>query len=142
MTWGISSIRTLRMKRPTRVTRSSAEAAQRATPSCSASVLMAWAAVAGAPLSVARFRHPMLERWIEDVLREVRPDVVFVFSSAMCRFRTRNSSRVRDSSKRGGATTPTRFSSQARVHRFWTRGVSRLLVVRALESVATRLGRS
>jgi sugar transferase (PEP-CTERM/EpsH1 system associated) len=47
---------------------------------------MAWAAVAGAPLSVARFRHPMLERWIEEVLREVRPDVVFVYSSAMAQY--------------------------------------------------------
>jgi sugar transferase (PEP-CTERM/EpsH1 system associated) len=47
---------------------------------------MAWAAVSGAPLSVARFRHPMLERWIEDVLRDVRPDVVFVYSSAMAQY--------------------------------------------------------
>jgi len=47
---------------------------------------MAGAAVSGAPLSVARFRHPRLARWIDRVLREVRPDVVFVFSSAMAQY--------------------------------------------------------
>ncbi len=47
---------------------------------------MAGAAISGAPLSVARFRHPRLERWIGDVLREVRPDVVFVYSSAMSQY--------------------------------------------------------
>jgi sugar transferase (PEP-CTERM/EpsH1 system associated) len=44
---------------------------------------MATAMVRNAPLSVARFRHPMLERWIDTVLRDVRPDLVFVFSSAL-----------------------------------------------------------
>ncbi|MDB5445440.1 MAG: Sugar transferase, PEP-CTERM/EpsH1 system associated [Phenylobacterium sp.] len=41
---------------------------------------------AGAPLSVARFRHPRLARWIGQVLSEVRPDVVFVYSSAMAQY--------------------------------------------------------
>lgn len=40
----------------------------------------------GAPLSVARFRHPELARWTRRVLAEVRPDVVFVFSSAMAQY--------------------------------------------------------
>jgi sugar transferase (PEP-CTERM/EpsH1 system associated) len=41
---------------------------------------------AGAPLSVARFRHPRLERWIDHVLTQVRPDLVFVYSSAMAQY--------------------------------------------------------
>lgn len=47
---------------------------------------MAMAAVSGAPLSVARFRHPRLARWIDRVLREVKPDVVFVYSSALAQY--------------------------------------------------------
>jgi sugar transferase (PEP-CTERM/EpsH1 system associated) len=41
---------------------------------------------AGAPLSVSRFRHGRLERWIERVLTQVRPDVVFIYSSAMAQY--------------------------------------------------------
>lgn len=41
---------------------------------------------AGAPLSVSRFRHGRLERWIHQVLNEVRPDVVFIYSSAMAQY--------------------------------------------------------
>lgn len=40
----------------------------------------------GAPLSVARFRHPGLGRWIRRVLAEERPDIVFVYSSAMAQY--------------------------------------------------------
>ena len=47
---------------------------------------MAEGAIAGAPLSVARFRHPRLERWIDQVLRDVRPEVVFVYSSALAQY--------------------------------------------------------
>lgn len=39
--------------------------------------------VTGSPLSVARFRHPKLRRWIQAVLRDVRPDLVWVCSSAL-----------------------------------------------------------
>jgi sugar transferase (PEP-CTERM/EpsH1 system associated) len=42
--------------------------------------------VAGQPLSVVRFRHPRLQRWVDRVLRETRPDVVFVYSSAMAQY--------------------------------------------------------
>ena len=37
-------------------------------------------------VSVARFRHPTLSRWIAEVLRTVRPDVVLVCSSAMAQY--------------------------------------------------------
>jgi sugar transferase (PEP-CTERM/EpsH1 system associated) len=47
---------------------------------------MAWGVLSGAPLSVARFRHPTLERWISRVLRDVRPDLVFVYSSALAQY--------------------------------------------------------
>jgi sugar transferase (PEP-CTERM/EpsH1 system associated) len=47
---------------------------------------MLCAALSGAPLSVARFRHPVLARWIDDVLREVGPDLVVVFSSALSQY--------------------------------------------------------
>jgi sugar transferase (PEP-CTERM/EpsH1 system associated) len=47
---------------------------------------MAWGALSGAPLSVARFRHPRLERWIAHVLRDVRPDLIFVYSSAQAQY--------------------------------------------------------
>jgi sugar transferase (PEP-CTERM/EpsH1 system associated) len=40
----------------------------------------------GAPLSVARFRHPELARWVDRVLTEVRPDLVFIYSSAMAQY--------------------------------------------------------
>jgi len=40
----------------------------------------------GAPLSVARFRHPELARWTRRVLSEVRPDLVFLFCSAMAQY--------------------------------------------------------
>jgi sugar transferase (PEP-CTERM/EpsH1 system associated) len=42
--------------------------------------------VAGAPLSVSRFRHGRLERWIQHVLTHVRPDIVFIYSSAMAQY--------------------------------------------------------
>ena len=44
---------------------------------------MAAALFAGDPLSVARFRHPDLVQWIEQVLQEVRPDLVVLYSSAL-----------------------------------------------------------
>lgn len=46
-------------------------------------VNMAGALLNGTPLSVARFRHPQLGRWIEKVLREIQPDLVLVYSSAL-----------------------------------------------------------
>lgn len=51
---------------------------------------MAAAALTGRPISVARFRHPSLGRWIARVLREVRPDVVFVYSSALAQYLPRD----------------------------------------------------
>lgn len=47
---------------------------------------MAAALLRGAPLSVARFRHPELEGWVKRVLEEVRPDLVFVYSSALAQY--------------------------------------------------------
>ena len=47
---------------------------------------MACGALFGAPLSVARFRHPVLERWISRVVRDVRPDLVIVYSSALAQY--------------------------------------------------------
>jgi sugar transferase (PEP-CTERM/EpsH1 system associated) len=44
---------------------------------------MGWGLATGAPLSVARFRHPDLARWIGEVLRDVRPDLVVLYSSAL-----------------------------------------------------------
>lgn len=49
---------------------------------------MAVGLVTGAPLSVARFRHPTLDRWVDKVLRTVRPDLVLVCSSAMAQYVT------------------------------------------------------
>jgi sugar transferase (PEP-CTERM/EpsH1 system associated) len=40
----------------------------------------------GLPLSIARFRHRRLEAWIAHVLEEVRPDIVFVYSSALAQY--------------------------------------------------------
>jgi sugar transferase (PEP-CTERM/EpsH1 system associated) len=40
----------------------------------------------GRPLSVARFAHPRLARWVRQVLREVEPDLIVVFSSAPAQF--------------------------------------------------------
>src|SRR5690606_5009997 len=37
----------------------------------------------GAPLSVARFRHSGLAAWVDRVLAEEKPDIVYVFSSAV-----------------------------------------------------------
>lgn len=47
---------------------------------------MAVGAVSGAPLSVARFRHPRLASWIDGVLYDVRPDLVLVYSSALAQY--------------------------------------------------------
>jgi sugar transferase (PEP-CTERM/EpsH1 system associated) len=47
---------------------------------------MAVGAASGAPLSVARFRHPRLACWIDEVLRDVQPDLVFVYSSALAQY--------------------------------------------------------
>ena len=47
---------------------------------------MAAGALTGAPLSVARFRHPVLEQWIQRVLRDEQPDVVFIYSSALAQY--------------------------------------------------------
>ncbi len=49
-------------------------------------VNLAGAVLEGAPLSVRRFRHPGLMRWCAQVLRTVKPDLVFVFSSAAAQF--------------------------------------------------------
>src|SRR5690606_8943929 len=43
-------------------------------------------AATGAPLSVARFRHNGLQRWVDRVLKDVRPEVVYVYSSAMAQY--------------------------------------------------------
>jgi sugar transferase (PEP-CTERM/EpsH1 system associated) len=43
-------------------------------------------AISGVPLSVARFRHPALQRWTCQILRDVRPDIVFVYSSAPAQY--------------------------------------------------------
>jgi sugar transferase (PEP-CTERM/EpsH1 system associated) len=47
---------------------------------------MLGALASGAPLSVARFRHARLGRWIRHVLTEIRPEIVFVYSSAMAQY--------------------------------------------------------
>ena len=47
---------------------------------------MALAALTGAPMSVTRFRQRDLARWIETVLREVEPDLVYVYSSALAQY--------------------------------------------------------
>ena len=44
---------------------------------------MATALFTGDPLSVARFRHPELVRWVEQTLRQVRPDLIVLYSSAL-----------------------------------------------------------
>jgi len=49
---------------------------------------MALGAVAGRPMSVARFRHGGLARWIDGVLRDVKPDLVYIFSSALAQYVT------------------------------------------------------
>ena len=51
-------------------------------------VNMALGLATGLPLSVARFRHPVLEAWIGRVLSEVKPDVIFVYSSALAQYLT------------------------------------------------------
>src|SRR5690606_1775036 len=40
----------------------------------------------GRPLSVARFAHPRLARWVRQVLRDIEPDLIIVFSSAPAQF--------------------------------------------------------
>ncbi len=47
---------------------------------------MARAALSRSPLSVDRFRHPALGRWIGEVLEQVRPDLIYVFSSALAHY--------------------------------------------------------
>jgi sugar transferase (PEP-CTERM/EpsH1 system associated) len=47
---------------------------------------MALAALTGRPASVGRFRNSGLGRWIGKVLDEVRPDIVYVFSSALAHY--------------------------------------------------------
>ena len=47
---------------------------------------MAAAALSGRPISVDRFRHRGLGRWIRTVLDEVRADLVYVFSSALAHY--------------------------------------------------------
>lgn len=51
-------------------------------------VNMALGLLMSLPLSVARFRHPRLEAWIDKVLTEVKPDVIFVYSSALAQYLT------------------------------------------------------
>jgi sugar transferase (PEP-CTERM/EpsH1 system associated) len=45
-------------------------------------------ALRGLPLSVARFRHAGLAAWVDRVLTEVRPDFVYVYSSAVAQYVT------------------------------------------------------
>ena len=47
---------------------------------------LASATLGGAPLSVKRFFHPGLMRWCDGVLKDIEPDLVFVFSSAAAQF--------------------------------------------------------
>lgn len=47
---------------------------------------MALACLTGAPFSVARFRQRKLARWIYGILREVKPDLVYVYSSALAQY--------------------------------------------------------
>lgn len=47
---------------------------------------LAQALLTGMPLSVARFYHPGLMRWCAKVLKEIEPELVFVFSSAAAQF--------------------------------------------------------
>lgn len=47
---------------------------------------LAAAALSGRPLSVARFYHPGLMAWCDRILRDIEPDLVFVFSSAAAQF--------------------------------------------------------
>jgi sugar transferase (PEP-CTERM/EpsH1 system associated) len=47
---------------------------------------MALAGIAGEPMSVARFRHDALEAWINTVLCDVKPDLVYVCSSALAQY--------------------------------------------------------
>lgn len=49
---------------------------------------MAVSLVTGAPLSVGRFRHPGLADWIRRVLENERPDVIYVYSSALAQYVT------------------------------------------------------
>ncbi|HEY2836762.1 MAG TPA: TIGR03087 family PEP-CTERM/XrtA system glycosyltransferase [Rhizomicrobium sp.] len=49
-------------------------------------VNLAGAALNGAPLSVKRFYHPGLRHWCDRILKEIEPDLVFVFSSAAAQF--------------------------------------------------------
>jgi len=44
---------------------------------------MALACLTGAPMSVARFRQKELGRWIDNVISNVKPDIVYVYSSAL-----------------------------------------------------------
>jgi sugar transferase (PEP-CTERM/EpsH1 system associated) len=44
---------------------------------------MALACLTGAPMSVARFRQGALGHWIDNVLSNVKPDIVYVYSSAL-----------------------------------------------------------
>jgi len=44
------------------------------------------AGLTGAPLSVARFRERKLARWIDGVLDDVKPDLVYVYSSALAQY--------------------------------------------------------
>src|ERR1700761_6850539 len=47
---------------------------------------MALAGLTNQPMSVARFHQTGLERWTRDVLRDVKPDLVYIYSSAMARY--------------------------------------------------------
>jgi sugar transferase (PEP-CTERM/EpsH1 system associated) len=47
---------------------------------------MALAGFADLPMSVARFRQRGLEQWTRDVLHNVKPDLVYIYSSAMARY--------------------------------------------------------
>jgi len=44
------------------------------------------AIVTGSPLSVATFRDDRLKSWVETIVRKERPDVIYVFSSAMAQY--------------------------------------------------------
>ncbi len=47
---------------------------------------MALGALTGSPISVSRFHHGGLARWVRRILTEVKPDFAYVFSSAPAQF--------------------------------------------------------
>lgn len=46
----------------------------------------AWSLIKGEPLSVGYFRHSGLLKWVQGIQRSERPDLTYVFSSAMAQY--------------------------------------------------------